>query len=240
LAVLVNRNSGSASEIVAAALQDYHRALIIGDTETHGKGSFYFSEPIAKLTAIPLDVGSIKITSGKIYRITGYTIQGTGVRADIALPSLLDGLRTQERFRKHSLEADRVPREPFDVFKIGLLPFERLKAASFQRVAFDPEFRFIEQLNQERQKAEANHQVSLSEKTRALQLVIAGTQAAARDFARMKRTARYQVVEEISLSDKGMARKGSSGKTDFEFALEAQFTESLRIMMDWLHERGLP
>ncbi len=85
--VLINRASASASEIVAGALQDYGRAILVGDTQSHGKGSVQ--------TVIPLGsekYGSMKITTASFYRITGSSTQRRGVASDIVIPSTLDGL----------------------------------------------------------------------------------------------------------------------------------------------------
>lgn len=85
MVVLINRLSASASEIVAAALQDYGRAVLVGDPKTHGKGSVQ--------TIIPLGdekLGQLKVTTANYYRITGLSTQLKGVRPDIVVPSLFD------------------------------------------------------------------------------------------------------------------------------------------------------
>ena len=112
MVVLINRASASASEIVAGALQDYGRAVIIGDTQSHGKGSVQ--------TVLPLgaeEMGSIKLTTANFYRITGASTQLRGVGSDIVIPSLLDGLDIGE---------DKLP---------GALPWSEIERANFNRVA---------------------------------------------------------------------------------------------------------
>jgi carboxyl-terminal processing protease len=93
LIVLVNRFSASASEIVAAALQDYGRALIVGDTSTFGKGTVQNLTPLAPLVwpaseSATNDPGTVKITIRKFYRINGTTTQFKGVVPDIVLPDV--------------------------------------------------------------------------------------------------------------------------------------------------------
>lgn len=85
MVVLVNRISASASEIVAGALQDYGRAVLVGDPQTHGKGSVQTILPLgdAKL-------GQLKVTNANYYRITGISTQLRGVRPDIVIPSIYD------------------------------------------------------------------------------------------------------------------------------------------------------
>lgn len=85
--VLINRASASASEIVAGALQDYGRALVIGDSKSHGKGTVQ--------TVLPLGAekyGSLKVTTASFYRINGASTQLKGVHSDIVIPSQLEGL----------------------------------------------------------------------------------------------------------------------------------------------------
>ncbi len=87
MVVLVNRASASASEIVAAALHDYGRAVLVGDSQSHGKGTVQ--------TVIPLGstkYGSLKLTTASFYRINGASTQRKGIEADIVIPSTLDGL----------------------------------------------------------------------------------------------------------------------------------------------------
>ncbi len=100
LVVLVNRLSASASEIMAGALQDYGRALIVGDSKTFGKGS------VQGVTALVKDknFGAVKLTNALYYRITGSSTQLKGVSSDIVLPSHNDGLEIGEDFKQHALE----------------------------------------------------------------------------------------------------------------------------------------
>ncbi len=93
LIVLTNRLSASASEIFAAALQDYGRAIIVGDESTFGKGTVQTMLEIGKfipfLGSDPSDAGALKLTIQKFYRIAGGSTQLHGVLSDIRLPSPL-------------------------------------------------------------------------------------------------------------------------------------------------------
>lgn len=87
MVVLINRASASASEIVAAALHDYGRAVLVGDSQSHGKGTVQ--------TVLPLGsekYGSLKLTTASFYRINGASTQRKGIGADIVIPSTLEGL----------------------------------------------------------------------------------------------------------------------------------------------------
>lgn len=85
MVVLINRISASASEIVAGALQDYGRAVLVGDPQTHGKGSVQTILPLGDA-----NLGQLKVTNANYYRITGISTQLRGVRPDIVIPSIYD------------------------------------------------------------------------------------------------------------------------------------------------------
>lgn len=100
--VLVNRLSASASEILAAALQDYERAIIVGDEKTHGKGTVQTLMPLGDHR------GSLKLTTAGFYRINGGSTQLKGVTPDIIIPSYLDVMGLGEDSLEHALPWDTV------------------------------------------------------------------------------------------------------------------------------------
>jgi carboxyl-terminal processing protease len=103
--VLVSRQTASASEILAAALQDYGRAVVIGDTKTHGKGT------VQSLTPLRNDkpaLGTLKVTTATFYRIDGASTQLRGVVPDIVIPSVLDVLEIGEEHLPHALPWTKV------------------------------------------------------------------------------------------------------------------------------------
>ncbi|MDH4318708.1 MAG: carboxy terminal-processing peptidase [Desulfobulbaceae bacterium] len=111
--VLVNTFSASASEILAAALQDYGRALIIGAEHTHGKGTvqalFDLNKNISFFRLKNFDdLGSLKITVQKFYRINGGSTQYKGVAPDIIMPTIYDYLESGEKYQEYSLPWDQV------------------------------------------------------------------------------------------------------------------------------------
>ena len=111
--VLVNQFSASASEILAAALQDYGRALIVGGAHTHGKGTVQAlvdmnrNLPLLHLKKYD-DLGALKVTIQKFYRVNGGSTQYKGVTPDVVLPSMLDYLETGEQYMDNSLPWDQV------------------------------------------------------------------------------------------------------------------------------------
>lgn len=126
LCVLVNKASASAAEIVAQTLQDYGRALVVGDANTFGKGSFqtFTLDPVNNPKVNPQ--GEYKVTRGKYYTVSGKTPQLTGVLSDIVIPGLLSELDIGEKYAKFPLENDTI--EPhFDDDLSDISPFHRIQ-----------------------------------------------------------------------------------------------------------------
>ncbi|MDP3359081.1 MAG: carboxy terminal-processing peptidase [Lutibacter sp.] len=109
LVVLVNELSASASEIFAAAMQDYHRAVIIGGKQTFGKGTVQSVLDLNRYHNLKEDLGGLKITIQKFYRINGGSTQMEGVHSDIMLPSRYSYMEIGERDMKNALVFDKVP-----------------------------------------------------------------------------------------------------------------------------------
>ena len=170
LVVLANKLSASASEIFAAALQDYERAVIVGDHSTFGKGTVQTMIEIGRF--IPFlggsgnEAGALKLTIQKFYRIAGGSTQLRGVLSDIVLPSPYDNPDIGESALKDPLPYDEV--DPLDYEKVVDHPLflNELRARSAARVAVDPEFRYlIDDTNRMKQKL-ASNKISLNEKAR--------------------------------------------------------------------------
>lgn len=106
LIVLVNRLSASASEILAAALQDYNRAIIVGDERTHGKGTVQTLMPLGRTEKSRR--GSLKLTTAGFYRINGDSTQLKGVVPDIIIPSYFDVMELGEDTLEHAFPWDRI------------------------------------------------------------------------------------------------------------------------------------
>ena len=116
LMVMVDRNSASASEIVAACLQDSERAVIVGDCSTHGKGTVQSLNDLEELPQLAKskallgkqEPGSLKLTFAKFYRINGGSTQERGVEPDIVFPSFLEYTETSEKNLPHCLPWDEI------------------------------------------------------------------------------------------------------------------------------------
>ncbi len=147
LAVLVSKFSASASEIVAGALQNYGRAIIIGDSSTHGKGTV--QQLIEMKDAIPfmaragLKNGAVKLTIQKFYLPDGESTQLRGVIPDIILPSIDDYLPIGESELPRALAWDEIKAAPFDGGPLSLSVFEPLKNSSAERQKTFEEFSYL-------------------------------------------------------------------------------------------------
>lgn len=168
LVVLVNRLSASASEIVAAALQDYGRALIVGGT-THGKGTVQTVYPLSKLSD---DLGSLKVTTASFYRIAGGSTQIKGVVPDVVLPSLYDALEIGEEYLPHALPWSQVRSAYFRPWPESVKPFvSELKADSEKRITSDSVFKtFLARRDRIRSRME-NPEVSLKISDRVSEII---------------------------------------------------------------------
>ena len=119
LAVMVNETSASASEIFAAAIQDYKRGVIVGSTSTYGKGTVQRNVPLGK----PLDFfsgrsefGAVKLTFQKFYRVSGGSTQLKGVSSDIVLPDPYDYIKIREKDNPSALPWDEIKKANADLF----------------------------------------------------------------------------------------------------------------------------
>ncbi|HSX12424.1 MAG TPA: S41 family peptidase, partial [Rhabdochlamydiaceae bacterium] len=109
LLILTNKTSASASEIVAQTLQDYGRAIVVGDATTYGKGTFQTFTLEASNYGKVNPKGEYKVTRGRYYTVSGKSPQLVGVKADIVVPGVYSELEIGEKFSKYPLENDQIP-----------------------------------------------------------------------------------------------------------------------------------
>ncbi len=125
LAVMVDELSASASEIFAAAIQDYHRGIIIGSTSTYGKGTVQRSISLDPQSESPLfnrpteGLGDIKLTFRKFYRINGGATQLHGVVPDIIIPDRLENAKFREKDNPDALSWDEIPKANYNTWNPG-------------------------------------------------------------------------------------------------------------------------
>ena len=144
LVVLVNELSASASEIFAAAMQDYNRAVIIGSKQSFGKGTVQNVLPLNNYFKYDKDLGALKMTIQKFYRINGGSTQLKGVVSDIAMPDKYTYFEIGERDEKNPLSWDKIePAEykPLDVYE----NFHSVVNESKMRIGDNPHFIIIDE-----------------------------------------------------------------------------------------------
>ncbi len=146
LIVLTDKSSASASEILAAALQDYRRAVIVGDQSTFGKGTVQTILPVERFMPFFSDksrAGALKVTIQKFYRIAGGSTQLKGVVPDLKLPSVRDVLDIGEAAAPNALEYDTIPPRDYKTVRKTALPIDQLNAGLQSRLASNSEFQYV-------------------------------------------------------------------------------------------------
>ena len=168
LVVMINRFSASASEIAAAALQDYGRALIVGDTSTHGKGTVQNLNPLKPFPGTSTggsDPGTIKITIRKFYRVSGASTQLKGVASDIVLPDVWDNsTQVGEGALENPLPWDTIQPANYDKLNLVQPYLAALKARSSERVATNQDFIYVQQDIKQFLKVQADQTAVINER----------------------------------------------------------------------------
>ena len=175
LIVLTSRQSASASEIFAAALQDYGRAVIVGDKNTFGKGTVQTILEIGRFTSLlgsrSADDGALKLTIQKFYRVAGGSTQLKGVASDVVLPTLTDLPEYGEGALKNCLGYDEVKPAHYTKWSdTHSLFIDELKHRSAERVQANPEFHYVMQDMEMLRKKLDENRISLNEDVRKKEL----------------------------------------------------------------------
>jgi carboxyl-terminal processing protease len=210
LVVLTGRFSASASEIVAAALQDYGRALVVGESTTHGKGtvqSLNQLKPYLRMAGIRTtnEPGALKFTIRKFYRANGASTQFEGVTPDIVLPSVLNHSKELgEASLENALRGDTITSAKFDKLDRVTPYLPELHKLSDQRVAKSRDFTYIREDIDQYLKRESDKSISLNEKERRAESAEEEARKQARNKERASRKGPKPVVYEISLKQAGV------------------------------------
>jgi carboxyl-terminal processing protease len=175
LVVLDNRLTASASEIFSAAMQDYRRAVVVGDATTFGKGTV---QAVIDLNRVidqdgggPDIAGALKVTVEKMYRVTGKSLQLKGVASDVEIPSLTEGASSTETDMDHRLTCDEIKPASFSVPENGKTLFsDELRRRSADRIKRDPLFQDILAEIALTDKHIRSNRVSLNERVRKIDL----------------------------------------------------------------------
>ena len=184
LVILVNEGSASASEILAAAMQDYKRAIIIGGNQTWGKGTVQNVFPLNRMVRGNTngDLGALRYTTQKYYRINGGSVQLEGVKSDINVPYRYKYLEFGEKDSENPLQWDEIDKVEFDTWNSNF-NFEEAITKSNKRMANNEYLKLVDEnakwiksvrdnklinLNYDKFKLELEENSSITEKFKAL------------------------------------------------------------------------
>ncbi|MBM3158909.1 MAG: carboxy terminal-processing peptidase [Bacteroidetes bacterium] len=145
LVVLVNEFSASASEIFAAAIQDYGRGIVMGSSSTYGKGTVQRNiglDPQYGFSSTNAELGTVKLTLQKFYRVNGGSTQLKGVTPDVIIPDNMEYLKFREKDTKESLPWDQIAKTPYITWTPSYLKDTVVSLAS-QRISHDTLFQLI-------------------------------------------------------------------------------------------------
>lgn len=202
LIVMTSRFSASASEIVAGALQDYGRALIVGDISTHGKGTVQSVNPLQNvmIRGLPSDPGSLKVTRSKFYRASGASTQWKGVLPDIVLPSVLNHVKDiGEKSLDYALPWDTIDRTQFEPVNRTAPYISDLLTRSTERVATNQDFAYVREDIEQVIRRQADKTASLNENTVLKEVETEEARKAARDKERASRKPSGEIDYDITL-----------------------------------------
>lgn len=262
LVVAVGKLSASASEIVAAALQDYGRAVIVGDQSTHGKGTVQQVlnlENFLDNRAVP-NPGRLKLTLSKFYRIAGGTTQKNGLTPDIVLPSIYDYLDIGEASLENALPANSIAPATYTEIDRVRTQIPELRKASMKRVGEGRDFAYLLEDIEQVKKRQEDRRVSLNEKRRLEEKDRDTARIEARKKERAARAAQRQKIFELDVAaaeqgkplelfnpnklkeEKALANpepvaktaEGEEAEEEAETAVDAQLNETLEILRDYI------
>jgi len=240
LMILINEKSASASELTAAALQDYHRALIVGST-TYGKGSAQEVMPMdttlkSSDEAKNLDTYKdfVKVTEDMFYRVDGSTTQWKGVVPDIALPDVYDGSKYRESLNASALKPDRSKEAIYH--PSAPLPITDLQSKSAARLGTDSTFLLIQKFNKWAREEDATD-IPL-QWLPYIAMHIKGVEMYAAIEAGMEKIKKQFAVTNNNFDSEKIKFTSETGKEinknhleDIE--LDNHIIEAYNIMMDW-------
>jgi len=215
--VLVSKTSASASEILAAALQDYNRAVVIGDEFTFGKGTVQQPLEIKRFMKWYQDssrAGIVKATIQKFYRVSGGSTQLKGVESDIVIPSLLSSLEIGERYSKHALPYDEINPSTYNKLNKEDLHLSQLEQLSASRISSDLDFTYIKEEIERTKKRIEENSISLNINERREEIKKAEERRKDRIKEQVERYASIQQADLDSFSVYRMLLEDATSESD--------------------------
>lgn len=237
LAILISQSSASASEILAAAMQDYKRAVVIGST-SFGKGTVQRVFPLENFYSGDkslLPFGSIKLTLQKFYRINGGSTQLKGVVPDIQLPDMYDYLDIGERKDSNSLSWDQIAKADYKPLKPSV-DFSMLIENSKQRIANNEAFRLVKQnaVRLKKQQDENNYSLNAAK----FQDQMKEAKEFSKKFEELDKSKKLLTVENAKV-DLAIIKKDTSAVTKNEewmkvLRKDPYIAEAANVLNDWI------
>jgi carboxyl-terminal processing protease len=236
LAILVNQGSASASEILAAAMQDYKRGLIIGST-SFGKGTVQRIFPLENFyqgDQSLLPFGSIKLTLQKFYRINGGSTQLKGVTPDIAIPDLYEKMDVGERKDSNSLAWDQIAKADYKPLKSSV-DFAPIIEASRKRISNSDAFKLISQNADRLKKQNEENRYSLNQQKFQQQM------KEAKDFSKkiedLDKSKKLLTIDNLSVDLPSIKKDTISIRTNEDWLKSLRkdpyISEANNVLMDW-------
>jgi carboxyl-terminal processing protease len=220
LVVMTNRFSASASEIFAGAIQDYHRGVIAGES-TYGKGTVQTVLDLKRFINDDEEVGELKLTFQKFYRVTGSSTQNKGVTPDVILPSALSGKQYGESSNLSALPWDVIKGTPFQkASDVNDKVIAGLNQSYLERTKFDQNLKQYINETEDLKKSLAQTQISLNEAKRRQEM----------EEAEKKKAMNKNMSTKVNAND-GLA-EDDLGKLKDEY-----LRESLLILSDLVTKR---
>ncbi len=246
LAVLVDNDSASASEIFAGAIQDYQRGIIIGEP-TFGKGTVQTLIDLSRgprilmsLINLPLKrsqkLGKLRLTMAQFFRVNGSSTQHRGVIPDIIFPTSFDSDKKGERSYKNAIPWTKIAPVPYRKFKlIKPADYDRLRMLSRQRIKTDPGFIMLTHQSQWLKSMETNKKVSLHEKRRRIK-------SGAQEKRIKEERKRYLLSQGIKAQDTSLSVDEldlDASDRERKAIDKIQLNEAARILTDLIYTRQL-
>lgn len=201
---LIDKSSASASEILAGALQDYNRCVIVGTSSTFGKGTVQQPMDISRMMPFFANrerAGYLKPTIQKFYRVSGNSTQKKGVESDIVLPNIMDAIEIGEDYLFYALAYDKIRRAPgYNALPRENLFIAKLKGNSLARSSKQKDLAYLsDDVQRMRKRIQAN-EVSLNEAVRMKELAEAETRTKERNKERIERFAKMESADKEKYS----------------------------------------
>jgi carboxyl-terminal processing protease len=213
LMVMINRFSASASEIAAAALQDYGRAIVVGDSSTHGKGTVQNLNPLRPFVwpataSATNDPGTIKVTIRKFYRVSGASTQLKGVVPDIIFPDVLNySTYVGETALENPLPWDTIKPAKFDKMNLVEPYLGTLRQFSDARIATNQDFTYVKQDVEQFLKTQADKTATINEREAIKERERVATQNRQRDNERLARKLPAVKIYDVTVANSELPLK---------------------------------